>query len=256
MSAEALPPECWLAQAPLAPHERLYLILSDASAARPLSALRRIGHPLAPLPAWRETPYADWFEVMPHVVELTARSPFLSWIAETECRDWGWLAVSSNTPEQLVAHLRGLTQVKLPTGKPVFFRCWDGRQWLPTLDFLGTEAGELLPGVSRYLINGQARTLAQPVKREARTYPWWEVPSALLEHLSVACPQTLIENSLQWLNEDHPALYDALPVPHLRHKIARFLERAAPGPARQDALLVYLRGELAVAAPFAREANR
>jgi len=255
VNSECLTPERWLAQVPLAPHERLYLVLSDASEAKPLAALRRIGSLLAPLPIWRGTPYADWFEVMPYVLELTAHSPFLSWIADTDYRDWGWLAVSSNTPEQLVAHLRGLTQVKLPTGNPVFFRFWDGRQWLPTLDFLGAEAGDLLPGLSRYLINGQARTLTSSVKREAKTYPWWEVPPALLEHLSGASPETLIDNSLQWLSEDHPALYDAVPIPHLRHKIARFLERSAPDPSRQDALLAYLSRELAVGEFLAREAN-
>jgi len=256
VSSECLTPEHWLAKVPQAPHERLYLVLSDASEAKPLAALRRIGSPLAPLPIWRDTPYADWFEVMPHLLELTAQSSFLSWIADTGYQDWGWLAVSSNTPEQLVAHLRGLTQVKLPTGNPVFFRFWDGRQWLPTLDFLGAEAGELLPGVSRYLINGQARTLATAVRREARTFPWWEVPPLLLEHLSGASPETLIDNSLQWLSEDHPALYDAAPIPHLRHKIARFLERSAPGPARQEALLAYLTRELASGEFSAREADR
>ena len=256
MSAEPLTPERWLAQAPIAPHERLYLVLSDASEARPLAALRRIGNPLAPLPVWRGTPYADWLEVMPHVIELRVQSPFLSWIADTEYRDWGWLALSSNSPEQVVAHLRGLTQVKLPTGNPVFFRFWDGRQWLATLDFLGPEASELLPGLSRYLINGQARTLSHSVRREAKTYPWWEVPPALLEHLSGQCPETLIDNSLQWLSEDHPALYDAVPVAHLRHKLARFLERSAPGPTRQAALLAYLSRELAVGECLAREASR
>ncbi len=256
MSSEPLTPEHWLALTPRVPHERLYLVLSDASEAKPLTALRRIGNPLAPLSIWRDTPYADWLEVMPHLVELTAQSPFLSWIADTEYRDWGWLTVSSNTPEQVVAHLRGLTQVKLPTGSPVFFRFWDGRQWLPTLDFLGPEASQLLPGLSRYLINGQARTLATSVSREAKAYPWWQVPPALLQHLSGQCPETLIDNSLQWLSEDHPALYDAAPVPHLRHKIARFLERSPPGPTRQDALLAYLSRELAVGELLAREANR
>ncbi|WP_371316712.1 DUF4123 domain-containing protein [Pseudomonas gingeri] len=256
MNSECLTPERWLAQAPMAPHERLYLVFSDASAAKPLAALRRIGSATAPLPIWRDTPYADWLEVMPHVLELTVHSPFLSWIADSEYRDWGWLAVSSNTPEQVVAHLRGLTQVKLPAGGPVFFRFWDGRQWLPTLDFLGTEASQLLPGLSHYLINGQARSLAHSLKAEAKTYPWWDVPPALLQHLSGQCPETLIDNSLQWLSEDHPALHDAAPIPHLRHKIARFLERSVPGPSRQDALLAYLIRELAVAERTAREADR
>ncbi len=256
MNFEYLTPERWLAQVPMAPHERLYLVCSDASAAKPLAALRRIGSPVTPLPIWRDTPYADWLEVMPHVLELTAHSPFLSWIAAIEYRDWGWLAVSSNTPEQVVAHLRGLTQVKLPTGNPVFFRFWDGRQWLPTLDFLGAEASELLPGLSRYLINGQARSLANSVKGEAKTYPWWEVPPSLLQHLSGQSPETLIDNSLQWLSEDHPALYAAAPIAHLRHKIARFLERSVSSPTRQDALLAYLSRELAVGEFLAREASR
>ena len=86
---------------------------------------------------------------MPYVGIVAADSEFLDWVATTESRDWGWLAVASASLEVLVEHLRSLTQVTLPNGKVVFFRFWDGRYLLPILQSADVKASELLPVIGR-----------------------------------------------------------------------------------------------------------
>lgn len=79
----------------------------------------------------------DWQPVMPYLAELKPRSAFLEWIAETDAEDWGWLAVSSSTPDVVFEHLRSLTPVRMPDGTEVFSRFWDGRHIYPILEGLG-----------------------------------------------------------------------------------------------------------------------
>ena len=59
--------------------------------------------------------------------------------------------------------------------------------------------------------------------------------------LAEQSPQTLIDNLLQWLEEQRPDLYTALRPATLRHKVAYFSRRPDLSP---QALADYLASEL------------
>ncbi|AMO78584.1 MULTISPECIES: DUF4123 domain-containing protein [Pseudomonas] len=244
MSSERLTPREWLAAKPLAEGERLYGVFSSVSAAVPLSAWNRQGMHRALQPLWQGTPYADWHEVMPYLVEPEIDGSFLDWVGETDAEDWGWLAVSSGDPERIFGHLRSLTQVRMPEGNEVFFRFWDGRHLLPILTFLGTDAATLLPMFDRYLINGRALQAAEAVLPPERPFPWWTPPQALLDSLAREDNSTLSANLLQWLQEEHPDLCDCLPEANLRLKIAHLARRGSDVATLKNALLEQLALEL------------
>lgn len=219
-------PSVWLTEYPLLPDERLFAVLSSASDARPLAGWQAMAAGKPPQSIWAGTAYADWSEVMPYVGIVEPNSAFLDWITTTQVTDWGWLAVSASPLETVIAHLQGLTKVYLPDGKDVFLRFWDGAQFLPLLQGLGDEAGKVLPVFQRYLINGQPLTVAAGPITAAKTSPWWRVPAPLLEQLAEQSPQTLIDNLLQWLEEQRPDLYAAFTPSTLQHKVA-YLARGA-----------------------------
>lgn len=204
---------------PLLPGEQMFAVLGAASDAKPLEAWRAhaAGAPLHPV--WAGTAYATWDEVMPFVGIVEPGSAFLEWAASTDATDWGWLAISSQPLDGVIAHLQGLTKVYLPDGQEVFLRFWDGAQFLPILQQSGDE---LLPVFQRYVINGQTLTVATGPVTAAKASPWWRVPAPLLEHLAEQSPQTLIDNLLQWLQEQRPDLYAAFMPTTLRHKVAYF----------------------------------
>ncbi|MGY2402241.1 DUF4123 domain-containing protein [Pseudomonas sp. SDO5271_S396] len=231
-------PTTWLAHCPLEMTEGLFVILSNASDAKPVDIWQRMAVGMSPKPIWAGTAYAEWAEVMPYVAAIDPDSPFLDWIATTEATDWGWLAVSSSPLETVVAHLQSLTKVYLPVSQQVFLRFWDGAQFLPILQQCGAE---ILPVFQRYLINGQSLSVATDVVAAAKTSPWWRVPAPLLKHLSEQSPQTLIDNLLQWLEEQRPDLYTAFKPETLQHKITYFAR--SPG-VSHDALVDYLALEL------------
>ena len=216
-------PKDWLAEQPLQKDERLYLIVSAASDAEPLKPFYQ--HDTAPqlLPIWSGTPYADWKPVMPYLAEITPNAGFLSWIAETDALDWGWLAVSTCDPDLVMEHLRSLTQVRMPDATEVFFRFWDGRHIYPILHGLGDKAGQLMPMFERYLINGQTLEIGPRALPKVKDWPWWEVPEDLLKQLAADDLSTVIDNLMQWLCEDCPELYFAFPENNLRRKVERFV---------------------------------
>lgn len=216
-------PHAWLRQRPLQASEQLFAIFSNASSAKPLEAWRR-SMALVPSPIWAGTPYADWEPVMPYVGAVSVGSEFLQWIATTDSLDWGWLAVSSVGEEGLAEHLRGLTQVLLPGGKSTFFRFWDGRFVQPILQSDEVDAGQLLPVISRCLINGRALEIVGNAQRPPRTFPWWEVPAVLLKALAGGTTECLLDNLLKWLGEEHPYLSERVDERILRRKVAHFLE--------------------------------
>jgi hypothetical protein len=238
--SDRITPKDWLAQQPLQSGERLYLVISAASDADALKTLYLTEPTAQLLPIWGGTPYATWQPVMPYVTELKANSAFLSWIAETDALDWGWLAVSRSEPNEVFEHLRSLTQVKMPDGTEVFFRFWDGRHIYPILHGLGEKAGEVLPVFERYLINGQALEVGSRVVPKVRDWPWWEVPKALLDGLGKENPTTLIANLMQWLEEDRPDIYTAWPENNLKLKVSRFVRRPDAPKNLKEALLNHL----------------
>lgn len=244
MPSESLTAKQWLKQHPLAPGEQLYVVLGSASDARPLVRYYQLATPTAPIPIWGTTPYAGWQEVTPYVDQLAVDSPMLDWIEHCEEQDWGWLAVSRCTPQEVAEHLRGLTQVLMPDGTPVFFRFWDGRHLLPILRYLSEASAQVLPVFHRYWINGQRFESDVGTVQPAPSYPWWAVPQGLLDTLSDADPSTLVDNWLQRLADDYPQLYQDLPEHNLRLKLTQFARHTPPPQNTFVALLDYLNMEL------------
>ncbi|AKJ97566.1 hypothetical protein VM99_05665 [Pseudomonas chlororaphis] len=234
-------PRAWLRDHPLRASEQLFAVVSNASGAGPLSAWKRsMTTPASPI--WAGTPYAEWESVMPYVGLVTPDSEFLDWIATTDALDWGWLAVSSASQQRVAEHLCGLTQVLLPDAKAVFFRFWDGRFVRPILQSAHVDAAVLLPVLSRCLINGQPLALQGNARCEARAFPWWTVPEALLRSLADGSSDCLLDNLLRWLDEAHPDLFEQVDERILRRKVAHFLK--APGQPLKAALLQFLALEL------------
>lgn len=229
---ECVTPSAWLAREPLKSSEQLFAVLSNASDARP---------PLvAPSPIWADTIYAEWDAVMPFVGIVAGGSEFLDWVASTESRDWGWLAVSSASLEVVVEHFRSLTQVLMPDGKAVFFRFWDGRFVLPMLQSDEVQSAQLMPVISRGLINGRAVEIGGRAQVSGRVSPWWTVPESVLASAGNA---VRIGNALQWLSEEHPALYEAFPQVVLRCKVRQFFQVSASEESSPSVLLAYLQDE-------------
>lgn len=230
-----LDPGTWLAQQPLQENQYLYLIISAASVADALQALYSSvpAHPL--LPIWSDTPYADWKAVMPYVTRLEPDSAFLPWIAENNVLDWGWLAVSRCEPDEVLAHLRSLTQVRMPDGKAVFFRFWDGRFIYPILEGLGNDAGTLLPVFERYLINGKSLQTSPAKVPAAKDWPWWEMSERLLD--AQDDPSTRVESLMQWLEEERLDVYSAWPVSNLKLKVGHCVRHARPEEKLRETLL-------------------
>lgn len=227
MTSEKITAQTWLSERPLKADERLYLVISAASDAEALKPFYQQDNAAQLLPIWGGTPYADWQPVMPYLAEIKPQDGFLQWIAETDAQDWGWLAVSRSEPNEVFEHLRSLTQVKMPDGTEVFFRFWDGRHIHPILEGLGAVAGEVLPVFDRYLINGRSLDIGPRVVPKAKDWPWWEIPQKLLDELAEKDHTTVVENLLQWLEEDCPELYFEFPEANLRRKIERFVRQNA-----------------------------
>jgi hypothetical protein len=240
VTSENITPQIWLSESPLSSGDRLYLIVSAASDAEALKTLYQNDPTTQATPIWGGTPYAGWQQVMPYLVELNPNSGFLQWIAETDAQDWGWLAVSTSSPDVVFEHLRSLTQVRMPDGSEVFFRFWDGRHIYPILEGLGDAAGEVLPVFDRYLINGKRLDVGPRVVPKAKDWPWWEVPKELLDGLAKKNPSTLVGNLMQWLEVERPDLYAAYPESNLKLKIARFVRRPDAPKNLNEALLNHL----------------
>lgn len=244
MQPDDLSPLAWLERQPLQPSEQLFAIFSNASAANPFEAWRRLSFAKPFRRIWMDTAYAEWEVVMPFVGVVAADSEFLQWVASTDSRDWGWLVVSSASLEEVAGHLRSLTQVTLPDGKVVFFRFWDGRFLLPILKSAEVEAAELLPVIGRCWINGQSVEIGGSAVKTEKVFPWWEVPESVLLHLGAEDDSTRIGNLIQWLSEEQPHVFEAFPENALRSKVGYFLKGAGLPPAPKDELLAFLMEEM------------
>ena len=238
MISEPLTPRQWLEDNPLRPGESLYAVISSTSDADPLAAYRQQGGVEPPDKLWADTAYADWLPVMPYLLKLTPDSEFIQWAAQTDADDWGWLAISTASPQRISEHLRSLTQVLMPSGEAVFFRFWDGRHWLPILQHLGTATRDVLPVFDRYWINGQPVTVGQGEVLAAPTFPWWQVPDDLLDSLAEQDLNTVIDNLMQWLKDAHAPLYASIGEAHLRLKVEHFVQRSSPTQRKDSGLLL------------------
>lgn len=233
-------PQHWLQRQPLMADEQLFAVLSSTSDGEPFKVWSGSTTVQTPSPIWADTIYAEWDTVMPFVGIVAVDSEFLDWVATTESRDWGWLAVSSASPEVVVEHFRSLTQVLMPDGKTVFFRFWDGRFLLPILQSDAVDSVQLLPVISRGLINGQAIDIGGVAQVSGRVFPWWKVPDSVLVSTG---DEVRVSNTLQWLSEEHPPIFEAFPEPVLRCKVRQFFQVSVSEDSSQLALLAYLRDE-------------
>lgn len=233
-------PHQWLQSQPLMADEQLFAVLSSASDGEPFKVWSGSTTAQAPSPIWADTIYAEWDAVMPFVGIVAVDSEFLDWVATTESLDWGWLAVSTASLEVVVEHFRSLTQVLMPDGKAVFFRFWDGRFLLPILQSDAVDAAQLLPMISRGLINGQALEIGGRAQVSGRVFPWWTVPDSVL---ASAGDEVWVGNAVQWLSEENPALFEAFPEVVLRCKVGQFFQSSTSEESSQSALLAYLLAE-------------
>lgn len=233
-------PQHWLQRQPLMADEQLFAVLSSTSDGEPFKVWSGSTTAQTPSPIWADTIYAEWDTVMPFVGIVAVDSEFLDWVATTESRDWGWLAVSSASPEVVVEHFRSLTQVLMPDGKTVFFRFWDGRFLLPILQSDAVDSVQLLPVISRGLINGQAIDIGGVAQVSGRVFPWWKVPDSVLVSTG---DEVRVSNTLQWLSEEHPPIFESFPEPVLRCKVRQFFQVSVSEDSSQLALLAYLRDE-------------
>ncbi|VVP43328.1 hypothetical protein PS880_04962 [Pseudomonas fluorescens] len=241
--SDVMTPRSWLLETPLQNDEQLYAVFSSTSDADPLTVYRQLSGTDVPVALWDKTPYASWTPVMPYLVAIAPNSPFLDWVAEVDAQDWGWLAVSCQPMAIIAEHLRSLTQVFMPSGEAVFFRFWDGRYIYPIVHGLGKTAGELMPMFGRYLINGRSLEVGTREVPKVRDWPWWEAPQALLDSLVEDDPTTLIDNIMQWLEDERPDIYNIWPESNLKLKITRFV-RASNAPKNlKQALLNHLAQE-------------
>lgn len=231
-------------------HMPLYAVLAKTGASNAVAEYYRHDGSHTPHGLYTRTPYADWFSVMPMIVPLSENSPFLSWIENTKHKDWGWLARSPLSLDEITGHLRGLTQVILPSEKEVFFRYWDGEYLANHIKFLGNEWGTILPAFAFYWINGGYFTVKIPAHVAPQTSPWWHVPQPLIDFMLAENLTPLVTNMVIWLQDNEPALYEAYPESIIRFKaahICRLNQFQSPNkPLLTEKLVNALKADLAL----------
>lgn len=201
----------------------LYAVLTKTGASQAVAEYYRHDGSHTPYGLYARTPYADWFSVMPMIVSLSENSPFLSWVSETEHKDWGWLARSPFTMDLITEHLRGLTQVIMPDGEEVFFRYWDGEYMAEHLRYFGDDWRQILPAFPFYWMNGEYFTVHISAHNEAKAFPWWQVPQALINTILTQKTQPILLNIMQILKDDHPELYGSYSTRVIKTKVAHLL---------------------------------
>lgn len=201
----------------------LYAVLSNVSDAQSVKNYYVTDGSQTPYGLYTGTPYTNWHSVMPMIVQLDENSPFLNWVSQTEYQNWGWLARSHLPFESICAHLRSLTQVIMPDGETVFFRYWDGTYLAEQIRFMADSWAEVLPAFAFYWINGEPFTVFVPLQAEAQVSPWWQVPAELIDYLSQKNKTPLIDNIMQYLQENCHKTYWGIDHDILLKKIQYYL---------------------------------
>lgn len=200
---------------------QLYAVLANTGNSQAMKEYYLHDGTQTPYGLYSGTPYADWFSVMPMIVPISNGSPFLDWVANTQHKDWGWLARSPFSLETIAEHIRGLTQVIIPTGEQVFFRYWDGEYMAEHLRYFGDRWSEVLPAFPFYWVNGEFFTVHIPATAEAKAFPWWEVPQGLIDSMLQSSTKPLLESALEVLAEEYPDEFLLFNQPTLKRKIER-----------------------------------
>jgi len=203
-----------------------FIIFNKTSDSNGLAEYYRLGGEDA-LPIWSGTPYEDWQEVMPYIAVLDRDSGFVEWAINEAEEDWGMFVASNAEIEEVCDHLRGLTQVWLSSSNYAFFRFFDPRSSIDIANFCNEQQRAELMGPCTSWLSTQSHSPNQEVikYRPEREFPWWQVPEEVLIQYRQKDPKTLIQNSLQWLQEKHPEIYFAVPEKNLHAKVQRIVSR-------------------------------
>ncbi len=99
---------------------------------------------------------ADMAYVAPYLAELNEGSEFARWAVEGGWgKHWGIFVLSQAELPELWRHLRSLTKIFDPEGRPMYFRFYDPRvlrQFLPTCDAAQLKA--IFGPVERFILEG------------------------------------------------------------------------------------------------------
>jgi hypothetical protein len=216
------PLQGWLAA--LNPDEYLYAIISAASEAEPVRYYFQLDGATIAWPLYANTPYADWYPVMPYLMKLSRTSPFLDWVNTTESTDWGWLFSSTQEADELAPHFSSLTQATMPDGDRVFFRYWDADYFSLILSHQHEQTCSLIPAMTACWVNSHTFTFQPDNTSAAKPFAWWQLPESLLKELANADPRPLITNLLQYLQEYRGDLWRSFPKNILENKVRYFVE--------------------------------
>ncbi|WP_415897773.1 DUF4123 domain-containing protein [Neptuniibacter sp. QD72_48] len=202
-----------------------FCVLSGTSKSNGLENFYKLGGSGAK-PLWLNTPYADWEEVMPYLVNIESDSPFLDWLEEEQpvFPDWGLLVASSFGFDEVFSHFESLTKVFMPSGKEVFFRYWDAPQVMPIYQLSGAESvADLLGPISELISANGTISNPQTPHLVGESYPWWQLSQQVQSKLFEANSATLEANLLQQLSNRNPILFEAYPSEILKRKVQRLI---------------------------------
>jgi len=202
-----------------------YLILSGTSKVNGLENFYLQGGSGAK-PLWLNTPYRDWEEVMPYLVNIDSDSPFLDWLEEQQpvFPDWGLLVASPFGFDEVFSHFESLTKVFMPSGKEVFFRYWDAPQVMPIYQLSEAESvADLMGPISKLICANGTISNPQTPRLVGESYPWWQLDPDVQSKLFEANSATLEANLLQQLSYRNPVLFEAYPSQTLKRKVQRLI---------------------------------
>jgi hypothetical protein len=228
------------------PH--LYLILSGTSEGDILRNFYDQGGTDAQ-PLWLNTPYCEWQEVMPYLVEVSREHAFLTWLEQHQADypDWGVALLSDFPMEEVFSHFENLTKISLSSGKEVFFRFWDAPQSQPVLALSDEQNRAELMGPVSYWLSSQGG-IDHPGEPQVigKRFPWWVLSEGVEQALFSISTETLETNLLQQLYENNPALYEMTSLSVLKIKIRRLikLNQTQAIVTRYSELKEYLQKEL------------
>ncbi|WP_415896096.1 DUF4123 domain-containing protein [Neptuniibacter sp. PT34_22] len=192
-------------------------------------------------PLWLNTPYADWEEVMPYLVNIDSDSPFIDWLEAQQqvFPDWGLLVASSYGFDEIFTHFESLTKVLTPSGKEVFFRYWDAPQSQPVLALSDEPNRAELMGPVSYWLSSQGG-IEHPSEPQVigKRFPWWMLSEALALALFKQNPAVVKQNLKQRLIDNHYDSIDGMSESLLDARLGAFIKNRPDGNVEE--LLKYL----------------
>lgn len=231
-----------------------FCVLSGTSKINGLENFYKLGGSGAK-PLWLNTPYSDWEEVMPYLVNIDSDSPFLDWLEEQQpvFPDWGLIVASPFGFDEVFSHFESLTKVLMPSGKEVFFRYWDAPQVMPIYQLSGAESvADLLGPISKLICANGTISNPQTPRLVGGSYPWWQLDPEVQQEMFTLNIEVLTLNLIQQLSERNFPLYESFAVRILQQKVKRLikLNQAASAITTYAGLEAYLQKELSNARSY------